>query len=436
MATPQRESRKSWRQSLVRGELHNLSIDEKAASLLAHLLSGESAAPLSDEAAWSEEDWEAVIHLAEAQHLLPYLDWKLSTGSKAEHPPEAIVSKIHQATLHYSTYGLWLFSHLTTILLALRQAGIAVIPLKGAYLGAQVYADLYLRPMGDIDLLIQESQLIRCDEVLIHLGYHPSRKAWIEGNYRQAHHHLPPYRHSWMPPIEVHWNIARIGNSLNVPAPSLWESAHPCQIQGVPCMALSPEHLLIHLCLHAGYANRFRGGLRSLIDLWEIMTRLGEQINWPSLIEQADAWGATKCVALMFALAEKTLHLSIPQVHHIVTQIPENILQIASVRLWEREGFSANFARLWNAESLATRFKILRQRTFLPAETMAARYTFHPRSPKKYLFYLLRLFELLQRYARTFFSMHFGPPRERASAEREILLSAWLNSPQMEGINR
>ncbi len=407
--------------------------EARAATRLIQILGDGEMNGASTEEPWSVGHWDAIYRLAEEQHLLPYLDWKLTTRANAEYPPDPIAQKMRRARFRYSSRSLWLYTHLHTILRALQQAQIPVILLKGAYLGSQVYANMYLRPMADIDLLIQERQLLDCDEVLIHMGYYPSRKAWIQGDYRQAHHHLPPHRHAWMPPIEIHWNIAPTNAMLRVIVPSLWEQAVPCRIEDVSCLGLSPEHLIIHLCLHAGYSNRFRGGLRPLIDLQEVIRKFGEHIDWAEVFRQAEAWGATKCLGLMLALAEKTFPAKayrLEPARQIIAQVPEQMIQIARARLWEAEGFSPHFAELLNAEGMTSRVRILWQRTFPPVEVMAARYAFHPQSPKRYIYYILRLIELLQRYMRTLFTMRLGHPKERAGAEREIALSAWLHSPQ------
>jgi hypothetical protein len=75
---------------------------------------------------------------------------------------------------------------------------------------------------------------------------------------------------------------------------------------------MSPEHMLLHLCLHAAYLDYFSTGIRPFCDIaWTLQT-LQDQLDWEKLAIEANAWGARRSLFLSLNLAGKLLRAPLP----------------------------------------------------------------------------------------------------------------------------
>ena len=74
---------------------------------------------------------------------------------------------------------------------------------------------------------------------------------------------------------------------MDMPIDQLWARAQSVRIASVPCLALSVEHMLLHMVLHLSSPNRFRGQLRGLYDVAELLRRFGHELNWAELLRVA-----------------------------------------------------------------------------------------------------------------------------------------------------
>jgi hypothetical protein len=115
-------------------------------------------------------------------------------------------------------------AQLCTVLCALRERGIPVIVLKGAYLAEAVYDDGALRPMSDLDLLVPVEALSATEQLLVELGYGPVPRPDVEAT-RAWCHHLVPFRKQGAASVEIHWTIERPGSPFRIDVGGFWERA-------------------------------------------------------------------------------------------------------------------------------------------------------------------------------------------------------------------
>src|SRR5262245_31969715 len=99
--------------------------------------------------------WEALVHDAEASHLVPLLDALVCRAASGV--PPAVVEQVRAVTLRHVTYHRARTTALTEILGALGRRSIPSAVLKGAALAWIIYPSPHLRPMTDIDLLVDAS---------------------------------------------------------------------------------------------------------------------------------------------------------------------------------------------------------------------------------------------------------------------------------------
>ncbi len=183
------------------------------------------------------------------------------------------------------------------VLQALAAAGIEVILLKGADLHLRLYDDPAIRPMADLDLMIPRAALAKARAALGRLGYGLSPdsldpRPGFREHFRAGLHFKKTKEASLM--VDLHWQIEAVANFYRLPYASLRRQALPMDYQGVPVKVLSPEHLLIHLCLH-NY-DELDQALR-IVDLGLALQRL--PLDWRLFLEEADRLG---CQAPLYLL--------------------------------------------------------------------------------------------------------------------------------------
>jgi hypothetical protein len=257
-----------------------------AQPLLCALLRGEAPA-------WPADPPDVEVFLREARYhgVMPLLDAHFRTWVPApqveDRWPDAIRRACRDDALLQSMRELVYRTELASVLAELAKAGIAPLILKGAALAHSHYPSPALRPRGDADLLIPESQLPPTAAVLDRLGY--ARGQGVTGA-------LISYEANWSRDtaagithnLDVHWRI----NNSQILAKLLTYDELAARAASVPALgpharALCPVHALLLACMHrAGHANapyysdgRAHLGGDRLIWLWDIhllVTRMSD----------------------------------------------------------------------------------------------------------------------------------------------------------------
>jgi hypothetical protein len=118
----------------------------------------------------ARRDWLYLIRAADCQGVTPLLhDWL------TRHPDfaadEADRERLHDAYWTNHFRNRLLLAELRRVARALAETGIEVMPVKGARLATDYYPMPALRPLGDLDLLVQPQDLSRLGDALRALHY-------------------------------------------------------------------------------------------------------------------------------------------------------------------------------------------------------------------------------------------------------------------------
>ena len=178
------------------------------------------------------------------------------------------------------------------VLSALADAGLEIILLKGADLAWRVYGDPAFRPMSDLDLLLAPEDIPAARVLLTKLGYRPyslhrdKRLLINEVLYTPSEGRI-----LW---VDLHWELVAACSFYYLPYRPLRAAALSHDFYGLPSLTLSPEHLLIHLCLHA-FENF--PALPQILDLALVVSRLS--LRWPKVVQEAGGFGCQLPVCLV-----------------------------------------------------------------------------------------------------------------------------------------
>jgi hypothetical protein len=177
--------------------------------------------------------------------------------------------------------------------------GLDFILLKGADLRHRLYGDPAARPMDDLDVLIDPGDLPRARRVLADLGFRLTPEyADLSPAYWEllgdAIHYLPPPQGEIC--LDLHWEIGALLYFYRLPFALLRAAAVPYSLDGLPVSVLSPEDLIICLCLNA-QKDPGLPVLRQILDLVLALSRL--PVNWPALLDRTRSFRCQRPVYLI-----------------------------------------------------------------------------------------------------------------------------------------
>jgi len=409
---------------------------EPAGEVLLHCLgvgTGDRRAPLSD------REWDDAVQESARQGITPLLYRRVQApGRRADVPPR-VARRLRELAIGSAVKSLRLYRELAEVLGALRREGIDVIVLKGAYLAEIVYGDIALRPMTDVDLLVRKRDLARVEAKLFAMGYAQRRQPHRDEDYSTCQH-LHPLTKAGGPPIEIHWTIESPTEPFAIDVEGLWGRARPATVAGVDVLALSPEDLLLHLCLHTAFHHRLALGLRGCWDILETIRHCGNAIDWEQVQRRARRWGVEKYVYLMLHLAKELLGAAVPA--QALAGVEPSGLEPRLVALARAEilgqtaaiSVSARFAQMWGSSRIRGKAS-LAVKTVFPAKKSLGRMYPACRDPRwLYLYYPVRWRDLLRNYGRSAWRMARRDEKVTALVQREherAILMDWLKSASL-----
>ena len=179
--------------------------------------------------------------------------------------------------------------------------------LKGLSLCTLEYPAPHLRPMRDIDLLVDGQSVPEVEAALRALGYVPEASS---DSYR-SHHHLVPYVHPGTRVyVEVHHRLFRTDTALGrdrVFSPeSVNAELQDSTLEGRPVRRLSVEMQLVYVAAH--WASSLKlvrggGGLLPLLDLIYLLKR--HTVRWPVVLAWLEGSAAAPAVYALLAYASR-----------------------------------------------------------------------------------------------------------------------------------
>ena len=259
-------------------------------------------------------DWKRLNKLLTYHHVTALTYYNIKKINREAIPVELpIKEKIDECIAK----NLLLSRELKAVLSSFKEAGFDAIPMKGIYLLNTVYADLPLREMHDIDILIREEDLPAADRCVRESDYRPEDQAfdWRDLNalktYRKFFYHLRYKKASALlfAPIflEIHFDILPPFRGRNTFLLDIWKDAQDVNFSGVSFPVMSTEDLLVYLSLKLFASFEFFIILKDLRDIAELIKRHDRQIDWTALTEKAKSRNAASMLYYSLRLTQNLL---------------------------------------------------------------------------------------------------------------------------------
>ena len=176
--------------------------------------------------------------------------------------------------------------------------------LKGAWLSQYAYANPVLRPLRDIDILVEPKAALKVYALLEKDGFvrRDDFPMPLDGALDHAKH-LPPMRCTQTGIyLELHTRLMDV-----LPGPTVTGALDDvplmlarCEYRdGVPY--LSPTETLLHLIVHAAYDHQFNNGPLTFNDIAFLLDRA--TVDWPAFWTMADAGNWVRGCVMILELA-------------------------------------------------------------------------------------------------------------------------------------
>jgi hypothetical protein len=382
----------------------------------------------------SNEKWRQLLELAWQSGLGPLFYSRVKVLLSDNKIPPEITKQLRHIYIENTARNTLFYHELSNILEAFNKVNIPVILLKGAYLAEKIYEDIGLRPMLDIDLLLRKKDLAKGNEVLINLGYSKVKQIDIDIESAQRHHISRLIKGCL--PVELHWHIFPPKYPFSVDIDQIWERAVKQKIADKKLLVLSLEDLLLHLCEHASFHHVFEQDMKSLYDIKMVIEKCKDVLQWDIFIERAFAWKVERCAYLTLRMVQNFFGIELADTIIVKLkpeELPPQIMPMAEelllARVLENYKISTCLAQVWKAEKLGERVSLFLKRVFPSRQEIATMYPVLPGSLRIYMYYPVRIKDLLFRYGRGAFGLARKDKDALGLAEqrqKEEELRTWL----------
>lgn len=281
-------------------------------------------------------DWNQLIGYSHYHEILPLVYYNLNKIYK-QNIPEPIFTILKNSYYATLAKNMYLWREFCYIQDAFNKTGIKVIPLKGIILAETLYHNLGLRPMVDIDILVQEKDLYTAKNELLQLGYKIYLKDLPEDYWRKYHCHFQFHNLDKNILLELHWAFApprpnKIDLSL------IWKRSRPQLIDHTEILTLTPEDTLFSLCFHIcrDIFNLQHLELKELCDIHELITQYNPCLDWDYIMDKVASWRIRGNFLYLYLLTKR--YLGTPWPTNISTKlcsktIPKLILNFSILKL-------------------------------------------------------------------------------------------------------
>ncbi|MEP7384004.1 MAG: nucleotidyltransferase family protein [Gemmatimonadota bacterium] len=194
---------------------------------------------------------------------------------------------------------------------ALQARGVDALLLKGAALAASVYRSFAERPMGDVDLVVPGGQAEEAFQIFQTVGWRWDSAEFPRERYR-GHHHFPPLLdgRGMDARLELHTELFVEGSPFALDAAQLFRAGREVTIGKGRAIIPSPEHLLLHTCIHYTWSHMMLfGAWRAFRD---VMALSDAGIDWDKFLADAERHRAASSCFWTLRLSERLAGATLP----------------------------------------------------------------------------------------------------------------------------
>lgn len=236
-------------------------------------------------------DWDYLLQIGKTHGLAPLLYYHLNRIDHNHRIPQFIMDQLHDIYYGSLTRNILLYDESSRVLKSFEKKGIPVVGLKGIVLAEFVYKNVALRPMADVDLLVQKTNLPETMKTLFKLGFEilpQEKRATIkymnESHFVKCQENL---KHLPILIINIHWDLtapARFKGTTKINTQKMISRARPAKIACSNILVMRREDQILHVIYHATFQHPFIG-LLQLCDVAELIKLKENELDWQVLVK-------------------------------------------------------------------------------------------------------------------------------------------------------
>lgn len=262
-------------------------------------------------------DWDHVINLALEHRVIPMLQAKLLDFDSLV--PDRIQARLARECELILAHNLANAVELAAVLDAFRREKIPAMPFKGIVLAAVAYGSFLSRAGGDLDFAVYAKDLKHAIPLLEKRGYQLHTEVRADGtpavsDCYELHFERPAdgmvLELRWR--FDLVWN--RFGRDLNMDW--VWSNRQSVAIAGVDVPTISPDILLLLLCMHG--SKHIWSRLIWVCDVAKLITSCPD-FHWETIIAEANRLGLAHSMGLGVLLAVRMFRVRIPD--HVLRRL-------------------------------------------------------------------------------------------------------------------
>jgi hypothetical protein len=252
----------------------------------------------------SEADWTHLDRLAAPHRLRPLLRHHDVAAGEIWPLAAAVRTRWRNASGAATRDKLVQAATLATIARIFAAHGISAMLLKGGAFAWNDWTPLALRPMRDLDLLVDEADAPQAQALLCANGF----EAVQSGDAGDKH--LPPLVNGNGICVELHRKVMSVDTAQDIERERrlrahFRSSAYPLVAPPLPGAAINrtaPTETLLHILIHSVGDHQLNNGPLTLLDCTLLITH--GDIDWPRFWQVAEDSGTTRFAQFGLALAK------------------------------------------------------------------------------------------------------------------------------------
>jgi hypothetical protein len=198
--------------------------------------------------------------------------------------------------------------------IGVHRENIPFITLKGPSMALEFYHPREIRPYTDLDILIKNQDYERVKNILFLSGFNISNSEGEAIRRRFFNSVSFVKKEPQEIYLDLHWETCMVSWNQQpfLNSPPVWENIRWLDESGVRLPVLSPQILLLYLCLHLTFHHQF-GKMLTLCDLGLVIQKFGRDLDWEKIIRDAGEMKIKKCVYYSLKVVGSLLKTEIPE---------------------------------------------------------------------------------------------------------------------------
>jgi hypothetical protein len=273
-----------------------------------------------------------------------------------------------------------ILDRLSQLLVECNKKNLRIIVLKGPSVIAEVYKDIGLRPMADLDVLCLKKDLLDLRDIVTSLGFTRGGKPYL--------HQLDFYNEKFDTLLELHFNLFHFVKNKTSFLDKAWKEQTEASIEDLHFPVLSLEHRIVFELAHYRF-HRYNLALKHLLDFSARLLFLKNKIDSKKLLSLLRQTGLSEDFAFLSSTLKNLMDLPLPEYMDVECYLnkkeafKKNLFDLSSsfgFTIHRRTG-----AELRQLEGMKNKLIYAKRRLFPPLKVLQAAYNLS--SPLKAVFF-------------------------------------------------